>query len=1351
MAIETDLNVSPYFDDYNENKNYHRVLFKPSVSVQVRELNQLQTILQNQIERFGNNIFKKGTIIEGCSFTYNDKLKYVKLLDTDVDTGPVSVARLAANNLRIKNSNNLIAIPVAYTDGYESTPPDLKTLYLNYLNSGDSGTEYAFQPGQELEVYNKNYSLGSIIVNNGGVGFSNSDTIVITPSIAISVGTGTFSVGEYISDLTYGSNLEIIDIDETSYANSNVVVLKLQPRDIDLANSEVTSNAWSLGTNNEIRNTTNTATGTIIGSFGTSARARIRTSASGKITTISLINTGINYTIPPVVRVRSIDNIAGLSTLDLQARNYIQKVKIHGDSSAVGNSYSFSVGKGIIYQKGHFIKIPYQTVVVSKYNNQPNNVSVVFKTVENIINSNQDTSLLDNSLGTENETAPGADRLNLTSELVVVDTDIALGNNEAYILTSFSEGLPFRQNQYTAYNAVNDEMAERTSLSSGNFVTNRFDTTTRSPANSSLEGNTFTIVVDPGQGYVSGYKVSTFTNFAVDIQKATDTLTINSYSMTLQQGNYFTLKEVAGLFQYSTGDRIELYDTAASYISNTTLAVGGSITPVGNLIGYARIKAMTMATGVPGTETARYKLYLFDLNMNPSKNIRDVKSVYYNGVSHKGIADIDLTYDVSTNSNIAILQGAGSKLVFDTMKNIKNANNIKYLYKSIASNVQINSNGVLSKSLISVPDEYFVTSGALTNPDLKNYYIAPATASLRANTPITGTVNAVSTSSNLNGTTTTFTTNLKIGDFIYVYANNSAYDIKRVTKVVNNTLIQVNSNLSFSNTTTYIKRYFPKYVPIPFGERDGFSGNVDSGGNILTLDLGMNLETSANVILGYTIRRTSATPGSRTADRNLFVKLNVANNVANTDGSNGPWYLGVSDVFRLKNVYLANSTVGSAVNTNSTDVTDYFYIDHNHKSDYVDGAWLYIRPDISFRPANTDWLLVKFDKFKTQTPGMMITSSYVSANASQKATVDSKSLSQLGTDINTLEVPEFFNDKDGYYDLLTCFDFRLSTNNTANVANAVAGATINPTVPLPENYFGNTADPTQEKKFPLPGSTLTATIEYYVDRNDLVHINKFGKVLVTKGSANSGSMPISYTKDSIQVSSIYVPSYPSIPEYPSDNVKQILNSRIASEKYAFNRINNKIIRGMLDESLERLIQPKSYSMRDIARLEQRIKNIEYAVSLSLLESNLQNKVIPSSISPDVNRFKYGFFVDDFTSKAFTDGDNPEYSADVILNTKTLQPLRESISIKLDGDFEPAYTEYNVVSQLIATQYVSPNTKNDGDSVSTNTSTNTISTNTVIGNTNTVVINTSSNSTTSNTASNNDIVIVINDDTVINII
>jgi len=60
MAEKTDLNISPYYDDYSESKNFQKVLFRASRPLQARELTQSQSILQNQIERFGNHIFEEG-------------------------------------------------------------------------------------------------------------------------------------------------------------------------------------------------------------------------------------------------------------------------------------------------------------------------------------------------------------------------------------------------------------------------------------------------------------------------------------------------------------------------------------------------------------------------------------------------------------------------------------------------------------------------------------------------------------------------------------------------------------------------------------------------------------------------------------------------------------------------------------------------------------------------------------------------------------------------------------------------------------------------------------------------------------------------------------------------------------------------------------------------------------------------------------------------------------------------------------------------------------------------------------------------------------------------------------------
>ena len=63
MPQLTNLNTFPYFDDFDESNNFYKVLFKPGQPVQARELTTLQSIVQNQVEQFGNHIFKEGSVV----------------------------------------------------------------------------------------------------------------------------------------------------------------------------------------------------------------------------------------------------------------------------------------------------------------------------------------------------------------------------------------------------------------------------------------------------------------------------------------------------------------------------------------------------------------------------------------------------------------------------------------------------------------------------------------------------------------------------------------------------------------------------------------------------------------------------------------------------------------------------------------------------------------------------------------------------------------------------------------------------------------------------------------------------------------------------------------------------------------------------------------------------------------------------------------------------------------------------------------------------------------------------------------------------------------------------------------
>ena len=84
MAINTTLyQSSPYFDDYissgNEAKGHLKILFKPGLPVQTRELNQLQTLIQSQVDRFGSHVFEEGSKVINGDVTIDGNLFWAEV------------------------------------------------------------------------------------------------------------------------------------------------------------------------------------------------------------------------------------------------------------------------------------------------------------------------------------------------------------------------------------------------------------------------------------------------------------------------------------------------------------------------------------------------------------------------------------------------------------------------------------------------------------------------------------------------------------------------------------------------------------------------------------------------------------------------------------------------------------------------------------------------------------------------------------------------------------------------------------------------------------------------------------------------------------------------------------------------------------------------------------------------------------------------------------------------------------------------------------------------------------------------------------------------------------------------
>jgi hypothetical protein len=170
MGLNTDFNQAPYYDDFDQANNFHRVLFKPGVALQAREITQLQTILQNQVERFGDNMLKEGTVVQGCNFTEITDLKYVKILDLNVDGQPVPISNYVGAKI-VGASTGVTGVIKTYADGLESQDPDLNTLFLKYTGSGTSNSAIkTFNESENLEIrYVGNNALIDTVTAAGSV------------------------------------------------------------------------------------------------------------------------------------------------------------------------------------------------------------------------------------------------------------------------------------------------------------------------------------------------------------------------------------------------------------------------------------------------------------------------------------------------------------------------------------------------------------------------------------------------------------------------------------------------------------------------------------------------------------------------------------------------------------------------------------------------------------------------------------------------------------------------------------------------------------------------------------------------------------------------------------------------------------------------------------------------------------------------------------------------------------------------------------------------------------------------------------------------------------------------------
>ena len=1233
MGIETDLNVNPYYDDYDETKDFHRVLFKPAVPLQARELTTLQTILQNQVEKFGQFTFKEGSIVKGCTFTFDRNIRYAKLLDKD-STGTDLNMNLFAEGDYIRNNANLVARVVDTKTGLESQNPDLNTIFFNYVNTGNSATSNtAYSAPSEVEIYPA--STGIKHIQFAGI----PSTVNVNANDTISVVTSLKGSG-------FSANVVVVDGTNQFF------------------NVAVSSNGTGFSVDDLPTASIVAANGAGLKHANGSSYDLASDIADGTVTVdVQLIKTG---------------NVSIANTDFEQTGNT--------EFNVLGTAYQMKVQDGVIFQKGTFQRFEAQDIIVSKYTSKPNDLTVGVATTEAFINSSSDTSLLDNASGFANENAPGADRLQLKPTLVVNTITNAVASNNFLRLVEFQHGMPISLNSDAQLNGLGDIIQKRLYETSGDYVVDPF-----AIASEGQPGNTthFTTVVGAGIGYNKGQRFELVNPSRIITRKSTSTANIVNQEISINYGNFVEVDELVGNFGLEQNDVVLLMDRQFNSISNTTPAqidFSSSSTYTnanttldyagvkGNVVGTARVRAVEQAGSDGNKSTSKFNMYLFDIKMATGKSFnKHSKSIYhysgtdYNGNNSQtnksvvGLADLILK-----NNEARVLEQdpADRDLLFPLGQvGIKTVSNTaSYTFESSATGT-FSTSGVASLSKAGTQNWGFGTAADSLSESQEDELLIISNTTIVSSNVVDSSVTVNTDNSILLNCSTS---DLFEGDYIRVANTTANAGIYQVTQILTDSSCKVNQNITgIANTSAAtVSLAYPKGRVVSLKNRSTANASVGvfSSGQTLTINLGKSFSSTWDFDLIHNVRETSA-PGIKKDIKSSEVLIYTGNNVATTSG---PWSLGIPDAIDLTNVYVASSNVatGSAIATaisNGTlaDKTKEFILDRGQEGSKYNLSKLKQKPGSSFTIPANGTIAVKFRHFNIDTGTGFAT--YQSYHDS----IDDANTANT-TAITTQEIPVFISNISGKeYSLRDHVDFRpyVDTTATAEGTWAASSASINPAA---------TEQITGAQFTSTPNKLWTSTIEYYLPRKDRLVIEDGRLHLVTGLPSVNPELPTKPT-NSMQLGTIDVPVYPSLDAQ-------------AARFFKRPDLGVKI----------RATQLKRYTMSDIKAIDDRVNNLEYYTSLSLLEKLTADEVIPGRNDPTVNRFKNGFIVDNFVNYTTGNPLNSEFKAGFDAARKILTSKFEQYNIgfkyatasgmvKLNDVMITGYKNRLIIQQPYATQ------------------------------------------------------------------
>lgn len=143
MSTLKNFNINPYFDDFDDSKKFLKLLFKPGFAIQARELTQIQSLLQDQISKFGDHVFKNGSLVSGGQTTIQNAVYLT--IDPEYNGELLSVSDFEGKTIvdNLTNANSKAEVLKTYESIYITSEPKtliIKSIYENVNSYANSST-----------------------------------------------------------------------------------------------------------------------------------------------------------------------------------------------------------------------------------------------------------------------------------------------------------------------------------------------------------------------------------------------------------------------------------------------------------------------------------------------------------------------------------------------------------------------------------------------------------------------------------------------------------------------------------------------------------------------------------------------------------------------------------------------------------------------------------------------------------------------------------------------------------------------------------------------------------------------------------------------------------------------------------------------------------------------------------------------------------------------------------------------------------------------------------------------------------------------------------------------------------